>query len=281
MRILLIVSAGRSGSRLLRDLLGASPECAVVPYDINFVWRHGHEGARDDALPAAAATPETIRYIRRCIARLAGLREHGDGRLVVEKSVSNSLRVPYVRQVFPEALFVHLIRDGRAAVESARRVWNEPPGSGYLRDKIRYLPWRNYRYAFWYLRNRLRRWRGAPVIWGPRYPGIESDLARRTLLEVCARQWSACVESALTGFAELPDERVFVMRYEDILRDGSRLAELCRFSGIVDPGPVLAAREARVDAARDGKWRTALTPQELDQLATDIGPQLRALGYEA
>jgi len=281
MRILLIVSAGRSGSKLLRDLLGASPECAVVPYDINFVWRHGHEGAQDDALPAAAATPEAIRYIRRCIPRLAGMRGPGDGRLVVEKTVSNSLRVPYVRQVFPEAFFVHLVRDGRAVVESARRVWNEPPESGYLRGKLRHFPWRDYRYAFWYLRNHLRRWHGAPAIWGPRYPGIESDLADRSLLEVCARQWSICVESALAGFAGLPAERVFVMRYEDILRDGSRLAELCRFAGIVDPGPVLAAREARVDAARDGNWRTAMTPQELHQLVTDIGPQLRALGYEA
>ena len=203
---LILVSAARSGSKLLRDLLGASPECAVVPFDINFVWRHGNEDRPDDALPPEAAREPVVRYIRRALPRLAGLRAN-DARFVVEKTVSNSLRVPFVARVFPEARFVWLVRDGRAVAESTRRVWHEPPERGYLLRKLRYFPLRDFRYATWYLKNRLRP--GPARVWGPRYPGIDADLASLDLLEVCARQWAACNASARDGLAALPRERVF------------------------------------------------------------------------
>jgi hypothetical protein len=41
----------------------------------------------------------------------------------MEKTPSNCLRVPFVRQIFPDALFIHVIRDGRACATSARVQW--------------------------------------------------------------------------------------------------------------------------------------------------------------
>ncbi|MFZ2507561.1 MAG: sulfotransferase, partial [Steroidobacteraceae bacterium] len=183
-RMLILICAARSGSKYLRDLLGVSAECAVVPYDINYVWRHGNDSAADDALPPEAAGERQTSYIRQVIPRMAGVRNKRDTRLVVEKTVSNSLRVPFVAQIFPDARYVHLVRDGRAVAESARRIWHEPQSNDYLLDKLRYFPLRNYRYAFWYLRNRLRMATGSsgPTVWGPRYPGIEQDLGSMDLL---------------------------------------------------------------------------------------------------
>lgn len=278
---LILISAARSGSKLLRDLLGASPVCAIVPFDVNFVWRHGNENRPDDALPAEAAGTLQTKYIRRTIPRLAGVRSSDDGRLIVEKTVSNSLRVPFVTRVFPEARYVHLVRDGRAVAESTRRVWHEKPARGYLLAKLRYFPLRDVRYALWYLRNR---WRaraadGHAMIWGPRYPGIEQDLRSLDLLEVCARQWAECNERARAGLRQLPVGQVFELRYEELVDGDDRLAALCEFAGIGDAVPVLAARRLLVQPGYRDRWRGALSSEEHEQLKTAIGVPLRELGY--
>lgn len=275
-RMLILVSAARSGSKLLRDLLGASAECAVVPFDVNFVWRHGNEDRPDDALPRESATKPVADYIRRTIPRLAGLRQD-DARLVVEKTVSNALRVPFVARVFPEAKFVWLVRDGRAVAESTRRVWNEAPERGYLLEKLRYFPLRDFRYALWYLKNRLRP--GRVRVWGPRYPGIEGDLASLELLDVCARQWAACNAAARTGLAALPRERVFELRYEALVDGGERLAALCEFAGLRDSAPVLEARRSTVDGGYRDRWRASLSDAETARLEALLGAELRAMGY--
>jgi hypothetical protein len=278
---LIVISAARSGSKLLRDLLGASPACAVVPFDVNYVWRHGNERAADDALPPEAAGPSQTRYIRRAIPRLAGLRGAGDARIVVEKTVSNSLRVPFVARIFPEARFVYLVRDGRAVAESARRVWHEPPERGYLLAKLRYFPLSDFRYALWYLGNRRRPRAGGGrgAVWGPRYPGIEADLATLDLLDVCARQWAACNAAARAGLAALPRGRVFELRYEDLVDREDVLVALCGFAGIGDAAPVLEARRRLIRPEHRDRWRAALATEERRRLEETLGPQLRELGY--
>jgi hypothetical protein len=52
MNVVFVIGAARSGTKFLRDVIGASPYAAVVPYDVNYVWRGGNEGFPDDALPA-------------------------------------------------------------------------------------------------------------------------------------------------------------------------------------------------------------------------------------
>lgn len=47
--------------------------------------------------------------------------------LFVEDRVPNTLRVPFVRAMFPEAMLVHQVYDARVVGESARRVWNDRP----------------------------------------------------------------------------------------------------------------------------------------------------------
>ncbi len=280
-RMLIIISAARSGSKFLRDLLGASRQCAVVPYDINYVWRHGNESASDDALLPESVDERQIAYIRKVIPRLAGVRRASDQRLVIEKTVSNALRVPFVARIFPDAKFVHLIRDGRAVAESTRRVWNELPASAYMLDKLRYFPMRNYHYALWYLRNHLRLGggRSSRAVWGPRYPGIASDLESMNLLAVCARQWSQCLQFAEIELASLPHEQVYTVRYEDLVDGADPLAELCEFAGIDEVEPIHAAWAARIEVLNRDKWRQGLTDAELLTLENQIGRQLRNKGY--
>ena len=279
---IVIIGAGRSGTKFLRDVLAASPEVGAVPYDVNYVWRRGFEGAADDVLPAASVGDRSRAYVRRTLMRMAGLPPTGDGGILVEKTVSNALRVPFVAATLPDARFLHLVRDGREVIESALRMWREPPERGYLLRKLRYFDFTNVGYAWWFAKNALTaRFGGgrAPAIWGPRYPGIEEDVRRLPLVEVVARQWTECVRRATRDLAALPDERVMSVRYEALVARPQVMEEIARFVGLERPDTVIDAYGATVRADLQAKWRGAFGAQDLEIVRRVAGPTLAELGY--
>ena len=116
--------------------------------------------------------------------------------------MSNTLRVPFVSSVFPEARFVHLIRDGREVTESAMRQWSAPPDWRNLVTKLRDLRSLNPGYALWFAHNAALgaiSGRKGGKVWGPRYPGIESDAQTKPLVELCALQWQYSVTYCAGG----------------------------------------------------------------------------------
>lgn len=274
-----IIGAARSGTRFFRGVLDGSAGFHAVPYDVNYVWRHGNERHPDDALPAAAATPRIARYIRRTLPRLAGMR--GDG-VLVEKTVSNALRVDFIRAVYPEGRFVHLVRDGRDVAESAMRMWREPPGGRYLLQKLPHLPLADFRYALWYAGNVLRgrlAGRGGVRVWGPRYPGIDDDLARESLPTLCARQWARSVAHAADALERVSPAQRITLRYEDLLRGDAEVRRLCDFLEVPDTAAVLERHRATLRPPQPARWRTSLSAREQDEVMAAAGPELRRLGY--
>lgn len=118
-RPIIILGSVRSGTTLLGNILKEHPEVAYWE-EPKHIWRHRHAYRRHDVLTAADATPAVRRYITTQFARF--LEASGKQRLV-EKTPSNCVRVPFVRAIFPDAQFIHLIRDGRASAVSARVQW--------------------------------------------------------------------------------------------------------------------------------------------------------------
>jgi hypothetical protein len=272
----IIIGAARSGTKFLRDTLGTSQDAMAIPYDISYVWRYRNESWPDDALAVEACTEAARSYIRRYI-----LGQGGDCPVVLEKTVANCLRVPFVAKVFPEAKFIHLMRDGRDVVASSMRQWQSPVDWRYSLKKARQFPIRNFRYAAWYVGNRLRRLgtRSTRSVWGPRYPGIDDDVATKELAEVCAIQWAKCVDTATRDLQYVPVERVLSVRYEDLVSDESTWRELCEFCGLSDAQAVLVELEKTIRPDTIGKWRNALQPDELDKVLPIILPTLTQHGY--
>lgn len=279
---MIIIAAGRSGTKMLRDILIRLQGFGTWPCDeINYIWRCGNREHPTDELQEVHARPEVIRYIRNEFKRL-GDRQRLE--TIVEKTCANSLRVGFVNAVFPHARFIFLIRDGRDVTASAASRWKGGSSLAYLLRKARFIPRQDLafylsRYAcnYWHrFRNQERRL----ATWGPRFAGLDDLAARLDLEEVCARQWEACVLQAAAGLARIPDQDVYRLRYEDfVAHPAALLEELGRFFGLRISAEDCASWTRSVSRDRLGSWKLLLkSPEKISQL---LLPTLRQFGYEA
>src|SRR5581483_10402858 len=131
---LIVLGVGRSGTTLLRVLLDRNPTVAI-PYVSFFVpqlaHRHGRRPNLDDfgrlrtlydwgigpddvrpRLREGMTTGEAISAIFETYAERQGKERWGD------KTPLYMQQLPLLERLFPEALWVHLVRDGRDAALS-------------------------------------------------------------------------------------------------------------------------------------------------------------------
>lgn len=277
---IIIVGAARSGTKFLRDVLGAAEGVSFVPYDVNYVWRYGAEDVSHDVLDPTTLTDVRKEFIRKTLPSLAKARK---GDVLIEKTVSNTLRLPFVHEVFPNARYVHLIRDGRDVAESAMRQWEAPPNWSALFTKLRGMPLANIGYVFWFARNFIAgraAGRNGGNVWGPRFPGIEEIEERDGLAAVCAQQWVESVAAAHRDLMAMPraQGRVFEIRYDDLIRDESALRTLTKQLDLPDAETIMAEWWSRVRPPAEAQW-SRLSNVDQETFKRVMGPTLTAMGY--
>jgi hypothetical protein len=276
----IIVGAGRSGTKMLRDVLCALPEFGTWPCDeINFVWRHGNARFPSDEFPRALATDYVRRYIRRQFDRLA---HAGKLRFAVEKTCANSLRVGFVHEVFPDAKFVHIIRDGRDVSASAAIRWNAPLNIPYLLRKARFVPPMDFPYyAGRYFYNRIYRLlagRERLAFWGPRYAEMGADVRENSVPVACAHQWRRCVDASLEGFREvLPDNVVHILYEDFVAAPAEHLWRIVAFLGATIAEDDLQHAVRGVSTRSIGRWKEKTSVTDQVQIEQVVEPTLKKL----
>lgn len=273
---IILIGAGRSGTKIIRDVLGTHADIDTVPFDVNYIWRIGLLGTEDDKLSPEMLTSKNRSRIIEQISRQSNGR-----RYLLEKTVSNCLRIPYVLKVFPNAKFIHLIRDGRDVVESVQRQWGEVRELSYFFKKLKTFP---IKYAASYLLEYGLNWASFGLgkkgsddyIWGVKYPGYKDDLEQKSILEVCAYQWRICVENSLAQLASLPQDSVLEVRYEELMLDPqAQLSQIGHFIGVNKSEFV----HNRLNSQNIGKYEKALTQAQMGLINPIIGPLLKELNY--
>lgn len=282
MSSIIIIGAPRSGTNMLRDLICCHSELATWPCDeINLVWRHGNTRHASDALSASLATEKVQRYVE---SKFDWVRRRFDVQTVVEKTCANSLRVDFVEQVVHKPLYLFIYRDGLDVVASASKRWQASVDWTYTMRKLRFVPVTDIPYyAYRYLANRMSQSRSPEnrlAVWGPIAPEVEAQRTGKSLIELCALQWQACVLRSLDGLEKIPSERVHKVSYEALVSGKDiEIPRIARFLGL-DPSSLLGTNMYRNISRRNiGKGRSQLGAEETGRVLDIIEPTMKRLGY--
>jgi LPS sulfotransferase NodH len=272
-----IVGAPRSGTRLLGRLVNAHPEIAVI-HEARFVpgwFRH-----RRGVTPEGLVTPELVEKLaqferfeqleveREQLEQVVARREkmpysafvselfdlHGRAvgkRFVADKSPRYVRNLPTLHELWPEARFVHLVRDGRDVGLSVLS-WKKVVERGEL---VANLPtWEEDRtttVALWWERLvRLGREDGSVL-----GPGLYHEVRYEALVADPAAECEA-----LCAFLELPYDQAMLHYHE---------APEARRSRHASRAPTPGLR----------KWRAQMPPQEVERFEAAAGELLDELGY--
>lgn len=278
----IIIGAGRSGTNMLRDVLTSFSNFATWPCDeINYIWRYGNVYYSTDEFGLSEATESTKKFIRKSFRQIAC--KHGV-RYVVEKTCANSLRVAFVNKVFPEAKFIFLVRDGRDVVASSMKRWRAALDIPYIFRKARYIPVADAPYyATLYLTRHIYRIFSKEKrvsSWGPRFEGMDEMLKIVSLPEVCAAQWTNCVEKASRDFYSMKSKNYLLLKYEEFVSHPvSHMQRIADFlSTKLEDGEVARSISSITDK-NIGKWQTELDDEIIDKIMPYIRSSLEKYDY--
>jgi hypothetical protein len=135
--MIFIIGCPRSGTTWLQSILGNHPDVATAGFEITLVHKYlrpiwdawSHEKSTNamgvtHGLPAVWSDGEfeqfTADFIDRVYRKVLGDKSRATH--VVEKYPQNAYDVEFIRQLFPEAKLIHIIRDGRKVALSLINV---------------------------------------------------------------------------------------------------------------------------------------------------------------
>lgn len=220
---------------------------ATRPVEGHALWdRSGPREARHRNAPLTAADVDAEHATRVKEIVAAHVRYHR-GRRFINKNTRNSRRVLYLDAIFPDAKFLHVIRDPRAVVASLLAVhwWPDLP--------------------LWWSENRTPR-------------ALAADGA--TPEAVAAEHWVRSVERLLADARCLPSSRYLEIRYEAFTESPRAvLSRICEFAGLSLSPRIAESVRRRTIASQNVKYKSQLGEEELRTVERIVAPLADRLGY--
>lgn len=272
---IIIIGAGRSGTNILRDSICSMQGFETWPCDeINYIWRHGNIAKNTDRFTAEDARPAVRKYIK---GAFESFQRKSEAECVVEKTCASSLKVPFIEAIFPGAKYIFLIRDGRDVASSAKQRWTASLELKYIWKKVKYVPVSDIPYyGFRYFINRIKKFFSSEkrlAFWGPIYPGMMEDLQKDSLIEVCGKQWAACVKTAYKDLSQIDSDRVHMMNYETFVSNPmEQMIRVMDFIGVKVAEEEVKDSVAKVSARSIGNYKKHISPDDLEKLNGIVEP---------
>jgi Sulfotransferase family len=200
-------------------------------------------------LLATDAMPWAVERFRRFFEA----RARAQGKPVFLHKFTGWPRAGFIRAAFPDARFVHVLRDGRAVVASDLQVsWWQ----GYLGPEHMHRPM------------------------APKYQE-EWEASGRSFAVLAAAGWKSAMDAYEAARALTPKGQWLDVRFEDVLADPqARFEEMLEFAGL-EFSPAFGRALARTKFRRDraDAFRRSLGPATVALLDASLSEHLRAWGY--
>lgn len=269
----------RSGTTLLRRILDAHeamavpraethwiPKLAKAPYraadgTVTEALRDALEGNErfrklglpEDFLATTISGPGGMAYAAFVRAVFDAYAAAQGKALAGDKTPGYARCIPVLHELFPEARFIHLVRDGRDVALSLRS-WKRLPKTVARLDSFAEDEWMTLA-LFWEWMTRLAREAGERLP-----PGQYLEVAyERLLLDLPGETRRIC------AFLELDWDPAMLTFYEGKQRGGAGLS-------------AKKAWMPPTQGLRD--WRTQMAPEALERFEAVAAPLLESLGYE-
>jgi hypothetical protein len=270
-RPVFVIGAPRSGTTVVFELLDQSPELASLGRESHLLWEMFHPMDERRHRSHRLAEVEPSDRERKVLSWAIG--HISRGRRYLDKYPRMSLRVEYLDRLYPDAHFVHVVRDGREVVSSLITGWRTPGRFGLGTRLPVPLEIEGYEGSVW--RFLLP-------------PGWEEYAQGRRLEEVCAFQWVEANRAVLEARDRIPPDRWTQVRYESLVGEpvdtARRLAHELGVGteGIEAWAAGLDRRVTRtaVSTPRRGKWAEE-HGAEIARVLPMLDPMMGRLGYDA
>jgi hypothetical protein len=242
-RLVFVVGSPRSGTSFTGHALGSLP--GFVDLDEVQPWKA--------AIPGLLGQPDDVvaQRLRHILQRVRTLGLAG-GLRGVEQTPETSFVLAAALRAYPDALAVHVVRDGRdVATSLLERGWLSAERTGADDARLPFGPYAR----FWV------------------EPGREQEFSEVSDATRAAWAWRRYVTAA----SAVP-ERTAVVRYEQLVSNPAAAAAPVAERLDADPGLVTAVFAEAHDTSA-GRWRRDLTPEQLADVEREAGDALAALGY--
>jgi hypothetical protein len=254
-----IIGCGRSGTTILGKALSLHPAITYLneprhlwfrAYPETDIWSGRAEGGAGKLLLTAAdANPAGTRKLSR-LFRLETLRTRRP--VLVEKLPANSFRLAFIQGMFPDARYVHILRDG---LEVARSIEKRVPQGWFGAGDCKWKLLAEYASG----REETR-----PI------PDRCADGYERGLLE-----WRLGTEAVLDFFGRLSAESRYEIRYDRLVADPVRaIGDCLSFLGLEGSRAVDDFARENIRRRSERRSAAALTARE-DFIAGKLLRQVR------
>ena len=222
----------------------------IYPVEAYSFWDYYYPGfsqpCRD--LLKEDVTPKVKKVVRGVMAQMLTQKRR---RLLIK--ITGWPRISFLKEIFPDARFVHVYRDGRAVVNSLLNIW------------------------FW------SGWRGpANWRWGELTPAQREKWQRydRSFVALAAIEWEILMAAQEEAKQKVALGDLLEIRYEDLCQDPVKTFQMAAEFGELEWSPGFEAIVNGFSFKNTNyKWREHLSDEQQKVLDECLGDTLRKYGY--
>ncbi len=222
------------------------------------IWEHYMDPDADHCLDEGSSNPEMDTYLKETIVKHL---KHFEKSRFINKNPDNSVRLRYINKIFPDALFIHIIRDARAVCAS------------YLKAQERVREFFGPDHPHAQHGTKVKDWDEMRQMWA------DDPVAGAGHL------WVKIIETIDQDRHAIPDERFIEFHFEDFCADPDsyfrQVIDFCQLPMTPETQAIFDQEAANISlGGRNSSWHKYFQGDDVNRLMEIVSPTMRLHGYE-